>query len=142
MTIMTLLPTALAVAYVVRVLLYDAHATGPFEASKHVVIDSQDPADCRCANLFDRVRRLFGAYLVAPGPDLTYVWYPYDPRMQVWRCPKCLSFWVAFMGSIPTMVLSDISVWWFPIVHLAISFLASLFVFVLLVLEGVDDGLR
>lgn len=47
-------------------------------------------------SLFDYVRYAFGAYIKLPYPDSEgFAIYERTDAVNIWFCPKCLSFWVA-----------------------------------------------
>jgi hypothetical protein len=132
-------------AYILRILLFDLHAPGPFESISAFV--TGDTGTTRSINLFDRFRRLFGAYRVTERSGLR-LWAVWEPRMQVWYCPKCLSFYSSLPFSVFTVIwavgassLRDGLMWAVPI-HLAIVFLAQLLVFIQMYVEGDDDGVQ
>lgn len=82
-----------AAAYLVRVLLFDG-SNGPFPCLNAEVVDGAEVVGH--PTLFDWVRRLCGCYQVLKT-DQGETWYVNPLRMQVWRCPKCLGFWVSLV---------------------------------------------
>lgn len=121
-----------AVAYCVRVLLFDG-SIQPFQNLKNYVLDgANDGAGTYPVGLFDHVRRLFGAYKIEDANGIE-VWKT-TVRMDLWRCPKCLSFWVSFVASAPfTFLFTE---WYaFPVVHLSIVYCVQFLIFVQLWFE-------
>lgn len=124
-----------SLAYLVRVLLFDG-STQPFENKVNYVEDGVgNGAGTYPVGLFDRFRRCFGAYKVEDANGVK-VWKP-TVRMDLWRCPKCLSFWVSFVASAPfTFLMTD---WYlFPVVHLSMVFCVQFIVFLQILVEGED----
>lgn len=99
-----LMATALLVcipgaAYMLRVLLYDHEATGPFKA-KQTFVKVNDTVT-RQVNAFDWFRRVFGAYRVQPTEANGGSFWVVNPqRIDLWLCPKCLSFWLSTPWSV------------------------------------------
>lgn len=94
---MIFLQLSLLVFYLTRMLLFverDNHF-GPFPSAKkfltRVVDNYHQPV-----TLFDWVRRLtpFNPYEVTGD-----LWVVNERKMEVWTCPFCLSFWVAFIAT-------------------------------------------
>lgn len=103
-------------AYLIQVLLLverESHE-GPFR-SEEKRVRFPDSDHTQQVALFDWVRRLFGAYIV----DGNY-WTVHPVRSQRWTCSVCLSFWTAFVFSIPYTLSSD-QWWWAPAYHLTIA---------------------
>lgn len=127
-----------AVAYVVRILLYAPETTQPFLSKREIVRDGLDngagETSEHLVGLFDRFRRLFGAYRVEDVGNDVKIWHT-TIRMDLWRCPKCLSFWASFFVSAP-FCFSYTEWYLFPIVHLSIVFLSQFLVFLQLAIEG------
>lgn len=126
----------LADAYLVRILLFD-DSTQPFESEKKVVRNSYGLSgpDTHLVGFFDQVRRGFGAYRIEEGENEIEYWYT-TVRIQLWQCPKCLSFWLTFLFSGPFIVYTG--VWLFaPLVHLALVFCTQFLVFTQLAIEEV-----
>jgi len=91
MCILACLPGA---AYILRVLLFDAAAPGPFEAKQTFV--KVDDLITRPVNAFDWVRRFFGAYRIRLDRETGVSFWSVNPkRITLWQCPKCLSFWLS-----------------------------------------------
>lgn len=130
----------LASAYILRIMLFDPQMPGPFESQIAFVLGS-DLRPARPVNLFDRIRRLFGAYTVSGDNELKF-WLPWEPRMSVWRCPKCLAFYVSSLPFIPGAVylVSTHSLRYGVLLavpaYLAAVFTAQFLVFVQLRVEG------
>lgn len=128
-----------AAAYGVVVLLFTSDADGPFKAEDCFVID--ESLDCGQVTVFDRVRRLFGAYRVERKTGVT-IWTVFEPRMEVWRCPKCLGFWLSSLVSIPYSVwlvhdLGDLrTLLLVPIIQATFSFIVSFLSFIYLRVTG------
>lgn len=117
----------LSTAFAVIVLIFDVEDRfGPFSIENTYVLDTSIPQAEGPINLFDFVRRLFGAYRVDNN-----VWTVYEPRMAVWRCATCLSFWMSLPAStlyvgvvyLETGDLRTLLAW--PIVHGAVSMLTA-----------------
>lgn len=129
-----------ALAYLLRVLLFEAETRGPFESKTDFVL--VNGVVVRPVNLFDRIRRLFGTYRVSKSDGLGK-WDIYVPRMLLWLCPKCLSFWLvspAAIGLTVWMCMDDLRYGLlYPVIHLALAFSVQALVFLNLKLEG-DDG--
>ena len=68
---------------------------GPFPSSKKFVTILEDHYN-QPVTLFDWIRRLtpFNPYLVTGD-----LWVVNKRKMEVWTCPFCLSFWVAFIAT-------------------------------------------
>lgn len=96
------LVAALALAYLVRVLLLQEKEDheGPWPSSVKKVYFSGSEHLQRVA-LFDHLLRLFGAYK-AEGS----LWTVNEPRAEVWQCPVCLSFWLSLPFSV-LLLLSE-----------------------------------
>ncbi len=106
----TFVQIALAVFYIVRVLVYDPDNTvGPFPSEKRYVYD-ESTHKARPVNLFDWFRRI-------PGLNLYYVqkadvtvddelWVVRHNRTPVWSCPTCLSFWATLAITVPMLLFS------------------------------------
>lgn len=113
---------AFAVAYLVWVFLFDLETggVGPFRSKTKIfaehrrVEDGSPDPDYQLfiyhITLWDRIRQwLTRAYRIEKTPYMAWepedeieeVWIKNDNRMQVWECPKCLSFWM----SIPLTLL-------------------------------------
>lgn len=123
-----------AAAYIVRVLLFDG-TTGPFESSSKIVVDNGTHEGL--VDLWDRVRAVFGVYRIEDGGNgLTY-WHT-TSRTDLWRCPKCLSFWCSFLTSVPFIILTHQPYYTAPFVHLSIVFVVQFVVFLQLCVEGDD----
>jgi hypothetical protein len=130
-----MLVCGLSAAYILRILLFDEQAAGPFE-SKQAFLQLSDGQVARGINLFDRLRRLFGAYRVTEVEELK-IWSVWEPRMQVWACPICLSFYcsapftlVAVEKGVANSLLDGV------LFYLAVTFVAQFLVFLQLCLEG------
>lgn len=122
-------------AYIVRVLLFD-ESTGPWESTVAVVYDRVDDGLYRYSvSLWDRVRRLFGAYRVEDTENGLHIWHT-TVRIALWKCPKCLSFWVTFLVSGPFIFIAHSPFWLFPVVHFSMVFFVQLSVFGQLRVEG------
>ena len=117
-----LLAFTLALAYFTKIFLFNLNASGPFE-SRMFVRDNGEIG--HPVNVFDRVRRLVGAYRITTENGIVF-WDVYEPRMAVWRCPTCLSFWVSFVGSVSYAFSQDGN----PVLfHFALAFCVSFLVF-------------
>jgi hypothetical protein len=121
-------------AYLVRILLFGSN--GPFEDVQKFVVDNGTHEGS--VHLFDRIRRLFGAYQIEDTGEGTFVWRT-TPRVGVFRCPKCLSFWVSFLVSVPFIFYlgtqsSDYFLL-YPAVHLSITYWAQFLVFLQMTFE-------
>jgi uncharacterized membrane protein YqaE (UPF0057 family) len=121
----------LTTAYLVRVFLFDG-SIGPFEDEHSVIVD--DGEIIGHPDIFDRVRALFGAYQRIKK-DGTAFWHVRQSRMAVWRCPKCLGFWVSMLINIVYFLLTFMPIMLFPFYVLSIAFLAALLVFAMRVFE-------
>lgn len=120
-----------SVAYLTRVFLFDG-STGPFESNTKVVVE--DGTYEGFVDLWDRVRQIFGVYRVEDAGNGIENWHT-TIRVELWKCPKCLSFWVSFLASVPfTLFIHEYAL--FPIVHLSITFMAQFLVFLQLRIEG------
>lgn len=124
----------LSVAYLTRVLLFDAHGTGPFPSAESKIVVDEGPV--RAVHLFDRVRRVLGAYEIVDS-----LWFVRSKRMEVWECPKCLSFWMAFVGAVPVIMLvaldyGALALVVYPFIHLSMAFCSSFLVFKHLEIES------
>ncbi len=140
----------LGAAYALRVLIFELSAPGPFEASTAFVADfSTGGAPARMVNLFDRVRRLFGVYrVVVDEKSGLRLWNVWEPRAQVWRCPKCLSFYVSIPFTLCVLIampgqgfslrLGEYLAL-LPLVHGAIVFIAQFLVFLQILIEENTD---
>lgn len=97
---------------------------GPFATPLKVVYfeaeqwgDDQLPAHTQRVALFDWIRRFFGVYRVEGR-----VWKVRDDwRSEVWTCPFCLSFWMAFLFSLPIVWLYRLPWWMILLVHPGIA---------------------
>jgi hypothetical protein len=117
---------AFAVAYITRVLLYEDRVShyGPWPSKNSKVVRMQRPAGEEIlytqehpVTAFDRIRQATtGAYDV---DKKTNTWYVREDRMEMWTCPKCLTFWVAGAVVIPYCLLTgkwkDIPVTWMAV---------------------------
>lgn len=120
-----------AVAYVVRILLLDG-TVGPFQSKTDFVVDgATDGASADPVDLWDQVRRLFGVYRVEDTGNDIRLWHT-TVRADLWRCPKCLSFWVTFLASAPFIYYYQLPVYY----HLSMVFVVQFMVFVQLWFEG------
>lgn len=94
-----------AVYYLTSVLIFSMDDVGPYpQKNKDValgIIDEQTKDRAlvkRPVGFFDYIRRFFGAYIVSTDKqDKRQVWIVREGRMEVWTCPYCLGFWVAFV---------------------------------------------
>lgn len=139
--VFTYLVFIFAAAYITRVMLYDPDALQPFTNMTAWI--HEDDENVGWVGLFDRARRLFGAYRVE-CEDGWSIWRVYEPRMSVFRCPKCLSFWVSgsFVALFFARRLLDglrcdfLSVAEFVVLHLAAAYLCAFLVYLIQTLEG------
>ena len=86
----------LACSYLTKIFLLeqkDSH-TGPFSSTKIQIYFVED-AHLQPAGIFDRVRRIFGAYEVTRETNYQLWKVINRDRTDVWSCPKCLSFYTA-----------------------------------------------
>lgn len=97
----------MAAGYLTRLLVFDSEHESVFPSKKiRVVSHEWDIVHERMqeikrrADLTDRIRRLFGAYIEDRPEDVDYVvWYHNDLMMRVWLCSFCLSFWITLCFS-------------------------------------------
>ena len=107
-------------AYVVRVLLYEDRVShyGPWPSriAKVVRVSRRDPQNpeerfaefTHPVTLFDRVRQLLTrCYEIDPESNQ---WFIRESRMEMWTCPKCLTFWVVSVLAIPYFLLAGLSI--------------------------------
>lgn len=126
----------LAAAYIVRVLLFDG-STGPFESNTELIVDNGTSADR--VDLWDRIRRLFGVYSIQDAENGYTEWHT-TVRADLWRCPKCLSFWLTLFVSVPFFLLTQEPAlqcfFTAPLIHLSMVFCVQFLVFIQLYIEG------
>ena len=81
----------------------------------------------RYVDFFDRFRALFGVYEreAAVEEDVDEYWYINKKRSGVWECPFCLSFWVASLFSLLS-VIYGVELKFIPIFIFGLSGLSSL----------------
>lgn len=101
-----------AVSYLVRVLLFEERVShfGPWPSKNAIVRRLRKDEDGlimeyeQPVTFFDRVRQFFTrCYDI---DKKTNEWYVREDRMEMWTCPKCLSFWVAGAVVIPYLLLT------------------------------------
>lgn len=121
---------AMAVTYATHILLLERKTShfGPFPSKSRFVVfhtdfDEDGTEIARHAQpvaLFDRIRRLFGAYSIQG-----LQWNVRDGALsEVWTCPKCLSFWIALL---PALILAVYGVpFLFPFYVLALAGVSSI----------------
>lgn len=120
----------LTAAYLTRVLLFDG-SIGPFERGNITIIDGTEVVGH--PDLFDFVRRLFGAYKVVRDGEHVF-WYVNDVRMTLWRCPKCLGFWISIIVNIAAFKFGFIQSFNFLTVF-STAFVVAFLVFAMRTLE-------
>jgi len=110
----------LSAYYILRALCLQERLSheGPFLRKDHFVVFNSGHVQ-RFA-LFDYLRAFLGAYTKTVSNNQV-MWLVKDNTIGlVWQCPFCLSFWVAFLFSIPyTIHINDILM--FPVIHLGIA---------------------
>lgn len=119
--------------YVLRALFLerkDGHE-GPFRSDTYDVYfperESKDGViqleHYQPVSLFDRIRRVFGAYKIEGGRWIVLEGGAADR----FTCAYCLSFWTAFLFSVP-FTLIDQNYLLFPVYHFGIA-IVSLFIY-------------
>lgn len=121
---------AMMTTYMTKFMLLEKKVShfGPFPSSVkkvyfHLEIDdegNEEPPHFQPATLFDRIRKLFGAYRVTKD-----TWHVKDGALgEVWTCPICLSFWMAL---IPALIFAVLTVpWLFPVFVLSLAGFSSI----------------
>lgn len=106
-----------ACAYLTQALRFDG-SSGPWPSHTLVVRVNhvEDRPIDRPVDLFDRFRRLFGAYIVNDN-----VWTVNPLRIPVWECGFCLSFWVSLIICVPYLAVFMYPLWLFPLVVLMVA---------------------
>lgn len=106
----------LATYYITDVLKFDELTDQPFEGDQKIkfmqfvdkmnaegAFEDYDLAEIEYnAGLFDYFRAFFGLY-----DRSGEVWVVNEKRLPMWRCPKCLSFWVSIPVSVVVTVMTN-----------------------------------
>jgi hypothetical protein len=90
---------------------------GPFK-SKNTLIYFPESGHTQRACLFDYIRALFGVY---DKSSVDNVWKVRAEQSERFTCPFCLSFWVAFLFSVPAVLHFHLPISWFYPLHFGIA---------------------
>ena len=108
-------------AYVLRSLILERTTSheGPFKSNHLRVVfpEVEDlPEHSQAVAFFDYIRLLFGVYKRSGK-----YWIVQYGQAERFTCPFCLSFWVAYLFSIPAVIIFELNpILWVP-VHLGIA---------------------
>mgnify|MGYP005847519507 CR=1 FL=1 len=119
--ILHILIMGVAATYPLKCLILEPKTSheGPFKSkSKHVYF--RDEEHTQAVALFDWFRRLFGVYKVEGD-----IWRVVHNRYEYFSCPFCLSFWVAFLFSVPYTLITE-QYLWSVVTHFAIAIISRI----------------
>jgi hypothetical protein len=101
-----LIALSFAVSYLVRVLLFEERVShfGPWPSREATVVRIRKEGDevsiyKQPVTFFDRIR--FWTSRAYEIDQENNEWYVREDRMEMWSCPKCLTFWMSAAVVIP-----------------------------------------
>lgn len=105
---LTYIQGVLAIFYITKILLFEEKTShfGPMKSDSKVVYNDSTK-HVQPVTLFDYVRQIIP--FLNPYHVNNELWEVNESKMERWTCPTCLSFWTAFLFTVPLFFLKKLN---------------------------------